>query len=108
MQNNFTTSNETQIGNPPGGLTALEVVEKEVDTMKTNQIQEQSEERTFRVIITETSKRTITVHESELKEATVDEAVQTVSDWWHNGQIILCAEDFVDVDFEGREELEGR
>ncbi len=63
--------------------------------------------RTFQVTITETLKRKVLVHESELKEPTVDDAVQTVSDWWHNSQIILEAEDFVDVDFEAEEITEG-
>ena len=55
--------------------------------------------RTFRVVITETLKRVVEVNETELKEATMDEAVQTVSDWWHTGQIILEAEDFDGVEF---------
>ena len=33
----------------------------------------------------------------------MDEAVQAVSDWWHNGQIILEAEDFDGVDFSAAE-----
>lgn len=69
--------------------------------------QTQPSGRTFQVTITETLKRTVLVHESELKEPTVDDAVQTVSDWWHNSQIILEAEDFVDVDFEAEEITEG-
>lgn len=55
--------------------------------------------RTFRVVITETLKRVVEVNENEIKEPTMDEAVQAVSDWWHNGQIILEAEDFDSVDF---------
>lgn len=55
--------------------------------------------RTFTVLITETLKRRVTVHEAELKEATDEDAVQTVSDWWHNGQIILEADDFEGVEF---------
>lgn len=55
--------------------------------------------RTFRVVITETLKRVIEVNESEIKEPTMDEAVQAVSDWWHNGQIVLEAEDFDNVEF---------
>jgi len=69
--------------------------------------QTQPSGRTFQVTITETLKRKVLVHESELKEPTVDDAVQTVSDWWHNSQIILEAEDFVDVDFEAEEITEG-
>lgn len=63
--------------------------------------------RVFEVTITETLRRTITVYESELKEPTADDAEQTVSDWWHNSQIILGAEDFVGVEFEAREITEG-
>ena len=55
--------------------------------------------RTFRVVITETLKRVVEVNETELKEATMDEAVQAVSDWWHTGQIILEADDFDGVEF---------
>lgn len=55
--------------------------------------------RTFRVVITETLKRVVEVHETEIKEATMDEAVQAVSDWWHTGQIILEADDFDGVEF---------
>lgn len=69
--------------------------------------QTQPSGRTFQVTITETLKRKVLVHESELKEPTVDDAMQTVSDWWHNSQIILEAEDFVDVDFEAEEITEG-
>ena len=56
--------------------------------------------------ITETRRRTVTVHESELKAPTPDDAEQTVSDWWHNGQIVLVAEDFAGVEFEAREVTE--
>lgn len=69
--------------------------------------QTQPSGRTFQVTITETLKRKVLVHESELKEPTADDAVQTVSDWWHNSQIILEAEDFVDVEFEAEEIKEG-
>ena len=63
--------------------------------------------RVYQVTITETRRRTVTVHESELKAPTPDDAEQTVSDWWHNGQIVLVAEDFADVDFEAEEVTEG-
>lgn len=68
---------------------------------------DQKKERVFKVTITETLKRTILVHEGELKESTPDDAAQTVSDWWHQGQIILEADDFTDVDFSAEEVLEG-
>ena len=58
---------------------------------------------TFRGVITETLKRVVEVNESEIKEPTMDEAVQAVSDWWHNGQIVLEAEDFDGVDFSAAE-----
>ncbi|MDD6678023.1 MAG: DpnD/PcfM family protein [Firmicutes bacterium] len=67
----------------------------------------QKKERVFRVTITETLKRTILVREGELKEPTADDAAQTVSDWWHQGQIILEADDFTDVDFSAEEVREG-
>ena len=62
--------------------------------------------RVYQVTITETRRRTVTVHESELKAPRPDDAEQTVSDWWHNGQIILVAEDFAGVEFEAREVAE--
>lgn len=64
-----------------------------------NQTNEKASGRTFRVVITETLKRVVEVNENELKEPTMDEAIQAVSDWWHNGQIVLEAEDFDGVDF---------
>lgn len=63
------------------------------------QIKEKTEGRIFKVVITETLKRVVEVSEAELKEATMSEAIQAVSDWWHNSQIILEAEDFYDVEF---------
>ena len=68
---------------------------------------DQKKERVFKVTITETLKRTILVHEGELKEPTPDDAAQTVSDWRHQGQIILEADDFTDVDFSAEEVREG-
>lgn len=64
-----------------------------------NQKNEKAPGRTFRVVITETLKRVVEVNENELKEPTMGEAIQAVSDWWHNGQIVLEAEDFDGVDF---------
>lgn len=64
-----------------------------------NTTRETAPGRTFRVVITETLKRVVEVSEAELKEPTMDEAVQAVSDWWHNGQIVLEAEDFDNVEF---------
>ena len=38
--------------------------------------------RAFKVTITETYQRTITVYESEMKEPTVQEAERMAEDWW--------------------------
>lgn len=73
---------------------------------KKQEHQTQPTGRVYQVTITETRRRTVTVHESELKAPTPDDAEQTVSDWWHNGQIILVPEDFSDVEFEVREVTE--
>ena len=73
---------------------------------KKQERQTQPTGRAYQVTITETLRRTVTVHESELKAPTPDDAEQTVSDWWHNGQIILVPEDFSDVEFEVREVTE--
>ena len=59
--------------------------------------------RTYRVVITETLRREIAVYEDELKQPTAEDAVQTVSDWWHQGQIILNADDFTNVEFSAYE-----
>lgn len=63
--------------------------------------------KAFQVTITETRKRTITVYEEELKEKTAADAEQTVSDWWHMGQIILCDDDFDHAAFVAEEIPEG-
>ena len=73
---------------------------------KKQEHQTQPTGRAYQVTITETRRRTVTVYESELKVPTPDDAEQTVSDWWHNGQIILVAEDFSGVEFEAREVTE--
>ena len=52
-----------------------------------NETRETAPGRTFRVVITETLKRVVEVNESEIKEPTMDEAVQAVSHSWHNRQI---------------------
>lgn len=63
--------------------------------------------KAYRVTITETLRREVIVYDTELKQPTADDAVQTVSDWWHQGQIILDAEDFTNVDFSAYEVEEG-
>ena len=60
-------------------------------------------DRCFRVTITETLRRTVTVRESELKEPSASEAEQTVSDWWRTGQIVLMEDDFANVEFMAEE-----
>ena len=73
---------------------------------KKQERQTQPTGRAYQVTITETRRRTVTVYESELKVPTPDDAEQTVSDWWHNGQIILVTEDFSGVEFEAKEVTE--
>lgn len=60
--------------------------------------------RTFKVTITETYQRTVTIYESEMKEATVEEAQRVAEDWWQDSQIELGTDDFQDVEFTGRED----
>ena len=59
--------------------------------------------RAFKVTITETYQRTITVYESEMKEPTVEEAERMAEEWWQDSQIELEKEDFQGVEFTGRE-----
>lgn len=40
--------------------------------------------RTFKVTITETYQRTVTIYESEMKEPTVEEAQRVAEDWWQD------------------------
>ena len=60
--------------------------------------------RAFKVTITETYQRTITVYESEMKEPTVEEAERMAEEWWQDSQIELGTEDFQGVEFTGRED----
>ena len=60
--------------------------------------------RAFKVTITETYQRTITVYESEMKEPTVEEAQRVAEDWWQDSQIELGTEDFQGVEFTCRED----
>ena len=62
--------------------------------------------RVYQVTITETRRRTVAVHEAEVEAPTADDAEQTGSDWWHNGQIGLVAEDLAGVEVEAREVTE--
>lgn len=72
-----------------------------------NEYKEIQRGRAFRVRIRETLERVVTVYEGELKEPTADEAVQMVSDWWHNGQIVLECEDLTGVQFLDADSEEG-
>ena len=62
--------------------------------------------RTFKVTITETYQRTVTIYESEMKEQTVEEAQRVAEDWWQDSQIELGTDDFQGVEFTGREDGE--
>ena len=50
--------------------------------------------KTFYVSVTETLKRTVEVHATD-----VCDAIQKVSDAYHDEQIVLDSDDYVDVDF---------
>lgn len=51
--------------------------------------------KTFYITITETLKRIVEVHaEDDCK------AIQKVSDAYHDGQVVLDSDDYVDVDFD--------
>ena len=62
--------------------------------------------RAFKVTITETYQRTVTIYESEMKEPTVEEAQRVAEDWWQDSQIELGTEDVQGVEFTGREDGE--
>lgn len=75
---------------------------KEAEAMKKNEnvnSEARGSGRVFKVTITETLERVVTVYESELKEPTHDDAEQTVRDWWRNSQIVLGPEDYTGVEF---------
>lgn len=55
--------------------------------------------RSFKVVVTETYERIITVYESEMKEPTAEEARDMVENWWQDSQIELGTDDFRDVAF---------
>ena len=60
--------------------------------------------RAFKVTITETYQRMVTIYESEMKEPTVEEAQRVAEDWWQDSQIELGTEDFQGVEFTARED----
>ncbi len=51
--------------------------------------------KTFYISVTETLKRTVEVHATD-----VCDAIQKVSDAYHDEQIVLDSDDYVDVDFD--------
>lgn len=53
-----------------------------------------SEKKTYKIEITETMQRTVTVQARDKAEA-----VEIAAALWENSSIILGAEDFADVDF---------
>ncbi len=60
--------------------------------------------RTFKVTVSELYQREVTVYESEMKEATPEEAVRVVENWWKDSQITLTNEDFQGVEYSVAEE----
>ncbi|MCD8110239.1 MAG: DpnD/PcfM family protein [Clostridiales bacterium] len=81
-------------------------MKKEAGAMKKREKTKAVEERSgraFKVTITETLERVVTVYESELKEPTPADAEQTVRDWWLNSQIVLGPEDYTGVEFHAEE-----
>ena len=68
--------------------------------------------RAFKVTVLELYQREITVYESEMKEATPEEALRMVENWWQDSQIDLNEADFQGVEYsvaetEPLEETEG-
>ena len=59
--------------------------------------------RAFKVTITETYQRSITMYESEMKEPTVQEAERVAENWWQDSQVELGTEDFQGVEVTARE-----
>lgn len=55
--------------------------------------------RVFKVTVSELYQREITVYESEMKEATPEEALCMVENWWQDSQIDLNEADFQGVEY---------
>lgn len=55
--------------------------------------------RAFKVTVSELYQREITVYESEMKEATPEEALRMVENWWQDSQIDLNESDFQGVEY---------
>jgi len=66
---------------------------------KNQEHENQNRGRAFKVTVTETYERTVTVYESELKEPTMHEAIRQVEEWWNDSQIELTTDDFQGVEF---------
>lgn len=60
--------------------------------------------RAFKVMVSEIYQREVTVYESEMKEATQEEAIRVVENWWKDSQITLTNEDFQGVEYSVAEE----
>ena len=86
-----------------GRETALGVVEGGEDTMKNEKRMKHMDAvpggRAFKVTVSEFYQREITVYESEMKEATPEEALRMVENWWQDSQIDLNESDFQGVDY---------
>ena len=86
-----------------GRETALGVVEGGEDTMKNEKRIKHMDAvpggRAFKVTVSELYQREITVYESEMKEATPEEALRMVENWWKDSQIDLNESDFQGVDY---------
>lgn len=86
-----------------GRETALGVVEGGEDTMKNESRMKHMDAaprgRAFKVTVSELYQREITVYESEMKEATPEEALRMVENWWQDSQIDLNEADFQGVDY---------
>lgn len=59
--------------------------------------------RAFKVTVSEFYQREITVYESEMKEATPEEALRMVENWWQDSQIELNTADFQGVEYSAEE-----
>lgn len=60
-------------------------------------------DRAFKVTVSELYQREITVYESEMKEATPEEALRMVENWWQDSQIDLNEADFQGVEYSAEE-----
>ena len=86
-----------------GRATAPGVVEGGEDIMKNENRMKHMDAaprgRAFKVTVSEVYQREITVYESEMKEATPEEALRMVENWWQDSQIDLNEADFQGVEY---------